>query len=254
MTSSPQPSYVYHYTSMVVFLELFKQLTSSEEYLTFHASSVNYMNDVMEYAAAKNECATIVEEISSECQLGFPFAISFSENKDSVPMWLAYADGGEGVCLQFDLSGLCSEFTSSDINANSFYQFRHCEYKDGIKVTTDKNWDDETTCILPKDLNARVVNASFCKLNSFEYENEWRLALWRKTWNESNANETSKFKLGKRGVCHYTEVRIPKRCLTGIIIGSAYNWQLIQDLNFSLPAAMNPNRNFIKSSGSSLIP
>lgn len=188
---------------------------------------------------------TKVEEIISNSWLGNAFAISFAEGKDSVPMWGLYGKGGRGACLEFNVSKLRSYFTSTDRSAISYYQFRPCTYQSDIKKPEAKPWDDSSQHSIPTDLLSRVVDKAFCKSTDFSYEKEWRITLWRKTWMATKDDEKSCFKVGKRGLCNYTIVRIPKDCLEHIYLGSCNKWINVHDLNEALPAKLNLSRAFI---------
>ena len=83
------PKYLYHYTSVNVLCSLFTHMRN--EQFVFHASSIGFMNDSAEYSQALKHCSDFVDEKLMEIELGTPFALCFSEDSDSVPMWNMYA-------------------------------------------------------------------------------------------------------------------------------------------------------------------
>lgn len=85
----------------------------SMKQIVFHATHIQYMNDMMEYVYFKDLLWKAVKErgVSYESYENFlnkvlifsdPFVLSFSENREFLPMWQMYGNMATGVMLVFD--------------------------------------------------------------------------------------------------------------------------------------------------------
>lgn len=106
---------IYYYTS----ISSLKQLLCDEQASTKHRLpifNVGHMNDpsegkTFEYILSKNaKSSALIEDLFNEAnsissdrkllQAEFTFLKAFTQNSDSLPMWVHYADGGKGCCVK----------------------------------------------------------------------------------------------------------------------------------------------------------
>ena len=225
--SENSPDSLFHYTTIETLLKLFEGIKeiNGEKYFVFHASSVDYMNDSMEYQAVLNMCKTDVEEIEISTIKGEPYALSFSECDDSIPMWSMYSNFGKGVCFQFKFSALMDHFKEHYKDSS----FKKCFYEkiekqnedkpfspnDGETIHKIKNWDDE------------LEDAAFFKDISFKNESEWRLMRWDSYLTQEHA---IKFKSSSYVIVPYMEVIVPTNSLEKIILGRCADERNIESI------------------------
>lgn len=140
---------VYHYTSVDAFVNMLKKMIEKESNeLVFWASNIHYMNDPNELIFLYDELMNAMPEIEKELgikespfsmflsfcknQQGISldlfkdikdnvfnkifksaFAVSFSKQKDALPMWSLYGGDGSGLCLEFDYNALIKHFSET---------------------------------------------------------------------------------------------------------------------------------------------
>lgn len=183
---------VYHYTTMSTLFNLMERVKSSsaeknQKVFVFRATNIFYMNDPLEYVYGQKILVDILENIESkkpidsdirlssiisqkeeedkkelldvllhdiDDQYRAPYVISFSRNIDSLPMWLNYGGGGEGVCLAFAeyrSKVVAKSFAPKDLDAAMV------EIYDTLG-THDVNYGDE---FIEKEKNLIVRNVDF---------------------------------------------------------------------------------------------
>lgn len=105
---------VYHYTSIQSFFSGIISYNEQEKRvaISLMATDSNYLNDPKEFKYGKNTADLVYKN------LGYPaikkalspvkqfFLTSFSKEKDSIPMWHQYGQGGTGVALGFKVSAM----------------------------------------------------------------------------------------------------------------------------------------------------
>lgn len=229
-----EPKHLCHYTSVDVLCKLFVDI--KDEIMSFHASSVTFMNDSAEYTATMNCCRDGVEEIIMEEFLGIPFALCFSESEDIIPMWSMYAKGSKGVCLVFDFNQLKSYFETLQNKENglfNFVDFSLCQYKEFEYKNGDKKPLSLDIDYTNKDrLCIKMTENAFIKPPSFNYEKEWRLMVWQK-WHPSN-KRIILFKVRDEELCPYIKIPIPVRCLKQIFLSQLASDQMIDSVRLLL--------------------
>lgn len=121
----------------------------------------------------------------------------FTESNDNLLMWSHYANGGRGICLEFD--------TGYD----PFLKIRKVEYMSEIPIIQAKS------LMIDDDLNPYVD--MFCmKSDHWAYEKEWRSL--HKTENTSWVYQTQALK----AVYFGSEMKQTHRELIGLILASKY--------------------------------
>jgi len=257
---------VYHYCSIPTFLEMIKNISKkgNDYYITFWASSIYAMNDPSEfnygYSLLMKSLLPAIEkkiEIKDDnLKLSLlwkqirntksliewdhhflealyeshqtPFIISFSKQKDFLPMWNAYSDKGKGICLCFSdydwsyehnevqlLNNLhASDVTYNGIDASvekvisKLYQEHYNRYKD----ITDMN---KRIAEMTKTLATFTITASpYHKHEAYKYEDEARLIKFK------DENHEVKYRTSKRGhIIPFIEVSIRLDYLNQVIVG-----------------------------------
>ncbi|MBR6286174.1 MAG: DUF2971 domain-containing protein [Bacteroidaceae bacterium] len=240
-----EPNQLCHYTSVDVLCKLF--VGSKNKKLLFHASSVFFMNDSAEYMAALDCCRDFVTEIIMEKDLGMPFALSFSESENAIPMWNMYANDGKGVCLVFDFNQLKDYFESLQKSkkkgTNNSYKFSLCQYKE-FKYNNVNEKPTSSSLNYPNtnERREKMTENAFIKPLSFNYEKEWRLMIW-KEWPSSDKNKIL-FKVRNEELCPYLEIPIPVKCLKQIVLSPYASDQMVDSVRLLLAnyAPRNPIR------------
>ena len=127
---------VHHYTTMDAFLNLLKgiKVISDKRCFVFRATNIFFLNDPQEFIYGQNVLWEILKDVENNKHIDdnlclstlfqrhkeknekewfqelrdsihnqneSPYVISFSRNKDSLPMWLNYGERGKGLCLSF---------------------------------------------------------------------------------------------------------------------------------------------------------
>lgn len=269
----------YHYTSAASFLKIMDDVDDTN--IKFHASGIFSLNDPSELKFGYKEIMNLLLEIEAELlvekeyQLSrlwdkdksytseewhtihlnmmqnsfhYPFVISFSRNRESLPMWRMYGDNGKGIALGFDLRmyplgdmdsegnrtldithikegdihsvdveyGKASKFGYSYLAAKMHYY----EYLKSVKGITDCN------IIAKKQLDTISViimaSAPYIKHDAYNDEKESRLVYY-------HSDNNIKFKTNAAGnITPYIDVKIPKSCLREIILGPCCDYDYMK--------------------------
>ena len=150
-------------------------------------------------AIVKKNVSRILKNKSFESDIAKPFVkvcpevnsglgvLCLSEVPDDILMWSHYANGHQGIVLQFDKSGLLSE--------RDFEYCKKVDYKNNILTLKDINRND------PDEL-ARLVLLK--KTKRWGYEREWRIIV-----------DPSR----RRDVLNCRIFTFSKEALTGVIFG-----------------------------------
>ena len=279
---------VYHYTTMEAFLHLIESVkdSSDKKSFVFRATNIFFMNDPQEFTFGQCVLMKVLEEIendknvdrelrlsslfekykgkSEEEWLGqiretihnhkeSPYIISFSRNKDSLPMWLNYGDKGYGVCLAFaEYHNNSIDFQNKEIDQISIELFDSLGTFDvnyGYDIINNKeNLIYKNLCYMheyylnkvkqivsPKELSElqigmlkglSIVNAPYVKRKEYQGEKEVRLAKTIFSENMENASEI-KFRCNMKGhIIPYISVEIPTKQLEYVMTGPLVNKDL----------------------------
>lgn len=258
---------VYHYTSIEALNNILSVYRKSEskENLVFWASEAYAMNDKTEmqygWDILKNKFRVYEEEknITEDKRLSVymdriansenafifyshfyredltPFFLSFSKNRDELPMWSMYGGAGVGVCLCFDenqlkidddslkvfpmLSALYINHDDNDeLSSQILNKLIPETYNDYLKKEYLNDSDKITgiASVLP-------VISAYVKHCSFDFEKEIRIPMLAKDVCRSVHFRTS----SKGNVIPYIEVPIPQISLKEIIVGPCVQFQQI---------------------------
>ncbi|MGO4211994.1 DUF2971 domain-containing protein [Terriglobus sp. 2YAB30_2] len=141
------PEVVYHYTSMDTLLKIVRPTIGSGAKLpVFHATSVNYLNDITErtffleaisgrlqqpdawgkFSVSQFELSKFFEEMEEPNAMirDLPFVSSFSGNRDSLPQWRAYCSNGNGVAIGIRTESLINAFGGEQKGGGEHWQLR----------------------------------------------------------------------------------------------------------------------------------
>ena len=273
---------VYHYTSLET---LFKLLDGvKDDNFIIYATRISELNDTSEfYLGFKNlwnylpsiekelnicedsyKLSQLVEEDGTTGEKAFPqkivdnllkskhtpFVVSFTNNKDFLPMWNTYANNGNGVSLGFqiqldinenkngrnskrDLMSYIPDYpfslkvsykdVSNNIVIRRCARLLYSQYYDIVRKCTDEKE------ILNKQLDfierIGVALAALIKHPSYSYERESRLYCI-----EQNKDKI-KFRSNAKGnIIPYVEVEIPTSYFKRIVIGPCRDMSSIEDI------------------------
>lgn len=271
-------SIVYHYTGLDT---LFKMLDGiSNDNIVFFASKVSELNDSSEFiyglkklwnwlpyiekqlsindnykvsritkknsSITEKELLQMVKDILSRSQY-VPFIVSFSNNKDSLPMWDMYGNNGYGVALGFKLQANIlrkrkepiMDLTNYDptvphswrVSYGDFFirddvlkyvMFLYRNYYESTHIITDKKDIFYAQSDLIREI--ATIPAVLLKHPAYKYEEESRLIFL------SNNLKSIKFRNNRKGnVIQYIEVEIPVYLLKEIVIGPCFDVKSVKN-------------------------
>lgn len=246
---------IYHYTTAAAFMGMMQNCTSEHRYLTMWATHAMYLNDPTEYQYGKNVCRKLLQDVEAELNIlederlskqmysetmqgyfdtldrgfsqqpsaishGTPYIISFSRNRDSLPMWNTYAQRGNGIAIGFDERILKLD--------NRHISLKQCYYdvedKDYTKVKTairmsyhmlkEESQNDPTIAYVRKiDLMLSLYTevAAYIKHQGYKDEKEIRCRI--------NKSEDILYRESNGLIIPYVETLIPFERVNEIIIG-----------------------------------
>lgn len=268
--NSKNLEFIYHYTTLEALLKGIISENKSEE-ITFWATNSNHMNDPKEFKIDLENFYEDVKHIkyfSSLFEKNYftnnlgksdnAYLLSFSENKDFLPMWNMYAKNGNGVVLEFEkqlvalpetplvrclyprkeiynetIKFLEKIFAEGDkhkfTRGRFFLGLDKIRYKSSTREERrgrfkSCNLDDCDNCC--KNLCALVVLSIFpiiaYKHNAYEHEKELRLIIFEKD------TDKIKFRNKDEMLIPYIERKINRKALKSVIIGPTQNYELSQ--------------------------
>lgn len=274
--------YVYHYTSADAFVGMFSKedVNKVDKELIFWASSVYYMNDTSEMTVLYDELikimpkiekalnltdnllsevqstfvlnngvtvGDIIKELFYKCIFRNVYVISFSDQRDTLPMWSMYGKNGNGLCLVFDIDKLNSCLDINHKMKKVFYSLEDDEVWNNLKEkykwyyekdynVVDK-WKDFISSVL-LDLSGKV------KDTNYDYEQEYRiidhvvdmndLNKWSVNLNTNEAIPSERpayiseadVRVRNGLMIPYIKFRFPLECLSKVIVGPSINQEL----------------------------
>ena len=230
-------STVAHYTSEEVINSILNgALESGKPYITMHLSLLTMMNDSGESDYVLNKYFTnskLKTELKRRWDNDFypknkPFIFSTiktdtrTKNNGSLPMWKMYGNDGKGVLIRFkgeSIIRLCEEKRSKAEKCI----FEPCRYKSTTEVNDlIKKFNNSNTHTTNSDENdllfKEILNETcFTKHFSWEYENEWRMVVYK------DVPDDIKTKSTQRGIIEYVEFKIPIKYIEEICLGPLSN-------------------------------
>lgn len=254
--------YLYHYTSLSALQSMLKNTQDKDE-LVFWASDITMMNDPDElaYGVSKTkEYLSKLESIKSvpkqkrlspliksfselpnmqlEMARDLPslYAISFSEDGDSLPMWRTYSDSAKGVCLKVcdyiintQVIKSKSLWRPDDVNVKITDGIRAAvmcygeikedssaarlitnKFEEFLKELHDDNQKENTLAFI------KIYGGMLVKRPEFQYEKEHRLY--------DGFKSPRHYRISPQGMLiPYVELPIKKNLIKGIILGPEFN-------------------------------
>lgn len=276
-------SELYHYTTAAGLLGMLKNYKTENPDLTMRATHCNYLNDRSEFFWGIKLCCNAIYEYEKQNSIpeeerlskyikdpydesttelfwfyssyinnidyGFPYLISFSRAKDSLPMWGMYAKQGNGIALVFDEDRLQYTFSDSickdciycqddemapvmDMIQEDYNKYLHEIRHEKSSIST---WSTALADIRLHNMFRKI--GPYVKHKSFEYEEEFRIVVSNPLTVsykmgddlpafESYSNTTSDklsdnilFREKEGMIIPYVEQKISIDYLKGIIIG-----------------------------------
>ena len=234
-TEFPQNEYLYHYTNKEALLSIVQNRS-------IWASHIAFQNDRLEFKyafkIAQDEIKNTKSKMMSKQMDNFSndllknisvadiYTVSFSEKKDILSQWRAYANSVPGFCIsfrpkvllsridnhskfKFDYQG--SDFTKKSKKNNSYnYKLDKCIYSTSeqrkiIREIIETSIDFTRTQGL-QNTYAEIINrllpwAPLLKHEKFEEEKEWRLIIF-----DIQNKQVKKERIGKSNFIPYVEL------------------------------------------------
>ena len=251
-------STIYHYTTASALIGMLSECTmENHKNLKMWATHAEFLNDPSEYEYGKTASQKILQEVETilnipeedrlsstmyedskkqyfvECERGItrftdslymapPFVISFSKNRDLLPMWTLYGKNGSGIAIGFNRELL-------EKNNNNF-AVKDCFY--GIDVTDYtalinliKYWYEmmlqkingathvyTRVCQIELIMSINTHVSAYIKHESYRYEQEVRYRPYR-------VDDSIKFRESNGLIVPYVEVNLPVDSIEEIVIG-----------------------------------
>lgn len=234
---------VYHYTSAESFLGMLQGISKDRPFpkcLTFWATNLAYMNDPQEikYGEALAKKYIQKRESESNCRIELKdkpnpfslllekiFSISFSEERDLLPMWSMYGNF-DGICLGFNLKK--NDNFSGCANENEVTRILY-----GKDSNIETLYNSIISLCIPKNIYSNIkdiastilykVLSCFIKHPSYSYEKEYRMII------PECKNEKIKFRCKNGTIIPYIEHEIPICKLKSITFGPSSRIELIEN-------------------------
>ena len=220
-----------------------EDIIDGEPYLDFLFSDPSQCNDPQEVAFFTNSLYTgsdksnqLKNEVEAYQKIeGNPFVFCLIRHRRAIvqkcplteiPMWNMYGDKNCGIRLKFDYKSLDYHCKNNNI------QLFPCMYLDrnGMQKETQTIREDMNNLIEIEARNKRCrdLYKQYVRYKTlvWSYESEYRMAVWRKDYNEIE---------GKNRV----HVKIPLKCLKEIQIGSSADIDISNTKIESLRGKMN---------------
>lgn len=249
-------SLIYHYTNTSALLGMLNGCDKDTNCIKMWATHSQFLNDPTEYEYGKIVGQKLLEEVEQklniaeadrlsftmydesmkqyfvQCERGIscyadslymatPFVISFSKNRDLLPMWTSYGKNGHGIAIGFNRESLEKH--------NNHFAVKDCYYDyDGSDYTTLKNkityWYEmmlqningasegyTRVCQIELIMTINAHVAAYIKHESYKYEQEVRCKAIK--------SSEIKFRESNGLIIPYTELKIPIDAIEEIIIG-----------------------------------
>lgn len=278
---------IHHYTSVDTFQNIMKGYRSSEdkEHFVLWASSILSMNDPTEMQTGFDVILKRLPQIEDEMNveeekrisrivtnyhvLGWteqekeqffreksfnpnlaPFVISFSKDKESIPMWYMYGKGGHGINLHLDENELNSTQGLLIVDVNYHEDIVNSPYKKTFANVIKSQYDDYLRGINGKESDLgffsekletlRIIClmlSPFFKNRLYEYENESRAIFYF-------PSQIIKYRYSSNGfLIPYIEIPIPLKAFKAVGLGPCSDHTLLeQRIRLELDASI-PNNN-----------
>lgn len=251
---------IYHYCGADAFLSIIKggRLWVSDARKTNDRQELRWFKDLaFEHLDTKSKKSKEIKALLVDLDLQFNlirdisdyFVCCFSEDRDSVPQWSAYAERGTGYALGFDVNALRlaigaplidstysiapGEATSEDLAPEEwgfgpvFYaeqhatgqQLKHLNMLIDIEPLFGRSAPD-----VAREYIDRVC--AFCKHPDFRTEQEWRM-VFNATLSDRRAKAASaapaqkQWRRGAYGLTPYFETPNIRSCIKEVVIGPA---------------------------------
>ena len=242
---------IFHYTNLEALRGILKQEEidtpngkKHERSLTFWGSRYDCMNDPQDFTFASNvvlpkirkalEGRNDIPEEYKEVNKGYPYIVSFTENRDDESMWKHYH---AEVCLELETSYIPPSIEKDGI-IKGFYG--KCIYAREREIDDKfiESWENSQQYI--ENIYSMAQHACvYIKRKAFEQEKEWRLYIADEKLPHVKQNGESylaeqpqevKVKcIRNRDIVFYKEFRIDPKALKGILVNET-DWNRFQSV------------------------
>lgn len=277
---------LYHYTTIASLLGMLKDCSSKRPYLTMWATHCNYLNDSSEFFLGMQLCGEAICEYENEHEIpqesrlgryindksvkelhewaylssssfvdeidyGYPYLLSLSRAKESLPMWGMYAKQGNGVALVFDESKICTQHKGEDCLycRDGEITLLKEKIKDKYRVITKRehclHFDIDKAVAITRLHEIYRDVGPYIKDKAYEFEHEFRIVATNPNvvtseFGEKNQTQPSEptakeskdkilFRERDGMIIPYIEQKISVDCLKGIIVGPTSDFGRMKD-------------------------
>jgi len=246
------PNVIYHYTSLTTFQSIIDSVFTEDsiKQLILRATQIEYLNDDMEFNKGAELLTEIIEnyEVKNEIPQGnrkshhitvknwkeatrfgkmfsSPFIVSFSENRDNLPMWNTYGNNGFGVALGFDKELISDLKTNQKTHNPELFRciYNYRIFRESLEPNSEKLFKimrfNEDSTQYKHTMNTFSLGTYVSRLKSphYQYEKEWRLINMISKKEKSNFIKT----VAMNGIIKpFIEVPLPISALKEIVIGA----------------------------------
>lgn len=282
---------LYHYTTTASLLGMLKDCSREKPNLTMWATHCNYLNDSSEFRFGRNICNKVIGEYEEEYDIpkgqrlgaylhdpliddfyeqdfayndkinyGYPYLLSLSRAKDSLPMWGMYARQGNGVALVFDEDKICAQYQGHDCLycsenetillkerlKDKYRKLNHTQQSARVDFTIDMV---RLSAIMQLHEIYREIG-SYIKDKAYEFEKEFRIVATSPqvvtyefggenhvTHPESMTEDSNNKVLCRERegmIIPYVEQKISAECMKGIIVGPTADFGRMKNALFLL--------------------
>lgn len=265
---------IYHYTSVDTIHNILKKYRESKDkqHLELWASSIYLLNDPLEMLMAPNVITNVLKTIEQKLSIDdsyklsktflnadavkqlylktlekdkYLFIISFSSNRDTLPMWSMYTKDGKGLCFCIDDEIIYKHFKEREelqtrivpvsynlTNLEDTTMRLLCDiYRNYIDEMKGDDIPDKDNLIQFYQYQFIRELAPLYKDSAYSYEGEKRLICTQQRHDDSIG-----FRISANGyVIPFRMINIPVDALKSIIVGPSYNYELLSEgLNMEL--------------------
>lgn len=279
---------LYHYTTIDAFLNMLKD----ENEIHFWATRYDYLNDGEEFRKGIELLNKFIPEIEQEFKIegdkkisdyiqnlgkeleyyykvgnaGF-YVTSLSEKSDDLPMWRMYGSDCNGIAIGLDFQTIYKAFDITETIGQEKLRKVFYEGQEHIEKEIRKIYELWQTLdiqdgkeLLNEYANAVNLLCIYIKSRYFEYEKEWRIALY--DWDIkpddiklTKWNKPTKFRIKDGVIIPYKKITLTVDAIKSITLGPTYNIDRSKDSleMFLKSKKIDVNKVIIRKSGVSYI-
>lgn len=214
----------------------------------YEAKLQNSMNlsEVFEDKKYEEQCIECLDKKPKDDMIQYgivPYTISFSGNRDFLPMWSMYARNCKGVCMKFESSELINSIGDSTQVDFVSYAGDNVDYIMEEHFSMLYEWD-ASNCTNPMTIDEKINELSilcncispFIKSQEWSYENEFRIVCYHHfgpNLFELDHNSIRHFLIHgieKTKIAKFVYYPIKVNALKEIIVGTLANYDVVEHI------------------------